>query len=941
MKSLFRITKLFSLFVLAGFLISCGAGSKDLGIPEVTITFYANNGTDDYETQKLESGISSKLRKNTFEYEGYNFIGWSLAADSAQVKYADETSVAIKENLSLYAVWQSEDETATITFWANRNEEDTESVIQYVEKNTPVNLRANSFTNAGYSFAGWISDIDHTSADYIDKASVSISNDINLYALWLDTSKTGTVILHSNTEDDETITLYFSYDDINIHMLDADIFVRDGYRIEGWSEEPDAKPGLLSDNYIQPGLTWITNKRTIHYYCIWQKEAAYTLTFKANYEGAEDEPVVKEFERTDFSSTYARFKIFEPYLFSREGYVLVGWSDTSNTSSIMASITYHGAQSSSFRHDTTLYAVWLEEGSEDLIYYTFYINDENAGTEAEEKIVVPYKKWGYDIGLAPEVFTRERMVFDGWKEVRDKSDSYKSTYPALYQTRTYSDSTDMSYYAIWHVKNPIITFKANFEGSEYDDIIITTNYKESEKFPVCEWQRDGYGFAGWAKDPDTTRTNDIHSAGSYFTPEDDTTYYAIWKKNPVITFHANYEGAEEEIKTQVVPYNTPTPIGAISFTRDGYFFMGFTNSPTSTYRPKKEGDEVTYTEDIDLYAVWAKKRTVIYHSNYKSGEQKTFEEFHPEGEEFYTLAECPFAVPEGYYFEGWADVTDADHNDLYSHRVYSYTFRESDPDPLNVYATWSPYQTVNLISNYSGTGSKDKVITYTIKIGEKIKFTQDIVDEFTAPEGKGFWCFGQNGVAKVSHTIASNVYYELDEEFSYNSTSGSGIFNLYAQWRAPVTITLVANYENASVAQIEKTVPFGTHPEKIDYPFEETKEGYYFLGWGNNENSTSILTGKVVKTMNDRNSLYAVWNPYLKITYHSNYGDTDETHVVLIKQREKYSLPENMFEVPDGKTFAGWGRTPDTTKPDKVGYTPNSYYNEKDVDWYAIWEDLN
>ena len=943
MKSLFRIINLFSLFVLAGFLISCGPEINDFENSEVTVVFYANNGTDDCETQKLEPGISAKLRKNSFVYEGYNFIGWSLSAGSSQVKYADETTVAIKENLSLYAVWQSEDNTATITFWANRNEDDTDSVIQCVEKDTSVNLRANSFTYEGYSFAGWISSVDHASADYVDKASISIGNDINLYALWIETSNTGTVILHSNTEDDETISLYFSYEDYGIHNLADDIFEREGYRIEGWSENPNAKPGLLSGNYIQPGLSWMFKKETLHYYCIWQKESAYTITFNPNYEGANDTPVEKEFERTNFNSSYASFKIFEPFLFTREGYELVGWSTRSNPSAVSSDVTYHGAESSSFSHDTTLYAVWLEKDSSNLIHYTYYKNDGNAGTESEERIVVPYKKSGYKIGLADAVFAWDGMAFDGWKKVRDKADNSKTTYCPLYQTKTYSDSSDESYYAIWHVEKPEITFKANFEGSEYQDIVVSVSYKENQLLPECQWTREGYGFVGWSKNPDSSTSNALNP-GSRYTPEENIVYYAIWQKNPVITFHANYEGAVEEDKTQVVPYNQQTDIADIQFSREGYFFMGYTTSPTSSYSPKKPGDKVTLTKDTDYYAVWAKTHTIIYNSNYKSGQQSQVSDSHPEGQKFYTRDECPFEAPEGYYFAGWSSVNDSTYNSLYLRKVTSYTFGSSADEDYNVYATWFRYQNVHLISNYDGTGSRDKVIDYKIKIGDKIAITQELVNQFTAPQGKSFWCFGQNGVKKVPATTASNVYFELGNEFSYDNDDFNGDFNLYAQWRGPLTLTLNANFEGSQPASKVITVPFGTHLTSIELPEEwnRSEQKYHFWGWAANANQSTNSPPSDSYVIFDNNStIYAIWQNPVKYTYHYNYGDSQEVYEDFAERGYDYFLIDNMFALPEGKKFKEWCTKPNTKSgvARSVGSSISAYYNKTDSDYYAIWID--
>lgn len=946
MKSIIKLSKVLLLLVLSGIILSCEHNTSEPEKKKCTITFYANDGSDAFETQEVEYGKSTALRKNTFENNGFVFAGWSLEDDLTQVRYADETTVAIKNDISLYAVWKEKKETVRITFWANTSSDDTKTVIQNVEKNTPVKLRANSFTKEGYTFIGWMLDRENTSEDYLDKAEVTINENLNLYALWLDTENTGTVILHSNTQDDETVSLYFPYNEIKVYTLPADIFVREGYRIEGWSSEPDAKAGLLSSNSIQPSLVWQFEKKTIHYYCIWQKEAAYTLTFYPNYEGAEAAPVQKEYERTDFTSNYARFKIFEPFLFTREGYELVGWATAPDSSYLNYTVTYHGAESDSFMHDTTLYAVWEEANSSNLIHYTYYKNDEKAETQDEEKIVVAYKKSGYKIGLAPVVFTWDGMVFEGWKTVRDRSDNNYSTNPPLYQTNTYSSSTDTSYYAMWHVEKPVITFKANVEGEGYEDYVVITNYKENQMLPECQWTREGYGFVGWSKNKDDNSSN-AYKPGRTYTPEENTIYYAIWQKNPVITFHANYDGAQEEDKTQTVPYNVSTPIADITFTRSGYFFMGYTASPTSSYSSYystiNPGDTVKLTNDADYYAVWAKKRTIIYNSNYSSGQQSLVSDIHPEGQEFYTREECPFEAPEGYYFAGWSSVNNSTYHDLYSRKVTRYTFSSSNENDYHVYATWLRYQNVHFISNYNGSGSRDKVLDYRIKIGEKIYITQELVDQFTAPQGKSFWCFGQHNVINVPSTISSNVYYELGGEFSYGNDDFSGDFNLYAQWKGPITVTLVANFEGATPASKTVTIPFGTHLTDIEFQeeWDRSESKYHFWGWSTNINqSTTYSPSDSYVVFDNSRPIYAIWLNPVKYTYHYNYGDSEEVYEDLAEQKYSYYLLDNMFTPPEGKKFKCWCYKPDensgTTR--NVGFEVTSYYNTKDTDFYAIWE---
>lgn len=697
---------------------------------------------------------------------------------------------------------------------------------------------------------------------------------------------------------------------------------------------------MLSGNYIQPGTSWILSKETLHYYCIWQKEAAYTLTFYPNYEGAEDEPVAIEFARSDFSSNYAYFYIFEPYLFSREGYELIGWGGSPTSTS---GIIYHGAKSDSFMHDSSLYAVWIEKDSPNLFYNTYYINDENAGTEEEDKIVVPYKKSGYKIGFPPAVFERDGMVLDYWKEVRDKKDNTKSNYTPLYQTQTYSNSTDKTYYAIWHVEHPVITFKANFEGSDYEDFVVNTDYKVEETLPECEFEREGYAFIGWSTNPDATSAS---PAGRTYSPEDNTVYYAIWIKNPVITFHANYEGSTEEDKTQVVPYNTNTELADIVFTRQGYFLMGYTTSPTSSYSPKNAGDIVRLQSDTDYYAVWAKARTIIYHSNYTSGEQSQVSEQHPEGKSFNTREDCPFEAPDDYYFAGWASVaTGVDYNNLYLKRVSSHTFYSSDEGDYDVYAVWFRYQHVNLISNYSGNGSEDKVLSYKIKIGEKLYITEEIVNEFTAPEGKNFWCFGANGRKNVTtETTSTNVKYEIGDYFDYGNTDYSAEFNLYAQWRAPITITIKANFEGALPESKDITIPYGTHLNAIPLPeeWDRSELKYHFWGWSTNINESTTYTPSNSRVIYDNSKpLLAIWLNPVKYTYHYNYEGSEEVYVDYAEQGYDYLVIENMFPIPEGKKFKEWRTKPESNSGTyyRVGEKISAYYNKTDSDFYAIWID--
>ena len=74
-----------------------------------TVTFNSNYGDNNTSTQKIEKEISTKLKKNNFTREGFNFIGWNTEPDGSGTPYEDEANVTLGNNLTLYAQWKEKD----------------------------------------------------------------------------------------------------------------------------------------------------------------------------------------------------------------------------------------------------------------------------------------------------------------------------------------------------------------------------------------------------------------------------------------------------------------------------------------------------------------------------------------------------------------------------------------------------------------------------------------------------------------------------------------------------------------------------------------------------------------------------------------------------------------------------------------------------------------
>ena len=73
----------------------------------LTVTFEPNGGVGATMTQAFISGQQATLRANTFTREGYTFNGWNTAANGSGTAYADNASVTLTADTTLYAQWRS------------------------------------------------------------------------------------------------------------------------------------------------------------------------------------------------------------------------------------------------------------------------------------------------------------------------------------------------------------------------------------------------------------------------------------------------------------------------------------------------------------------------------------------------------------------------------------------------------------------------------------------------------------------------------------------------------------------------------------------------------------------------------------------------------------------------------------------------------------------
>lgn len=131
----------------------------------------------------------------------------------------------------------------------------------------------------------------------------------------------------------------------------------------------------------------------------------------------------------------------------------------------------------------------------------------------------------------------------------------------------------------------------------------------------------GSTFLGWNK----------YASGTYAQYRDkdsisiyaDTTLYAVWKDDIVLTFNAN--GGVGSNFTKNAAYDTASSsykftVPESTFIKTGYVFIVWGTSASSTYVSYTAGESASASESKTLYAIWAKESVpVTFDPNTENG----------------------------------------------------------------------------------------------------------------------------------------------------------------------------------------------------------------------------------------------------------------------------------------------------------------------------------
>ena len=142
----------------------------------------------------------------------------------------------------------------------------------------------------------------------------------------------------------------------------------------------------------------------------------------------------------------------------------------------------------------------------------------------------------------------------------------------------------------------------DFDANGGEGTMTTWTGKPNTSFdlPKNTFTRENYTFTGWntGKNGDGTPYSDQDKASF----AENTTLYAQWTQNPVITFDAN--GGEGTMGAQTVKPKEETALTANIFTRADYDFTGWNTAKDGTGTAYADKANITTNENVTLYAQW-------------------------------------------------------------------------------------------------------------------------------------------------------------------------------------------------------------------------------------------------------------------------------------------------------------------------------------------------
>ncbi len=814
--------------------------------------------------------------------DGFTFLGWGTSETAASGITGGYTPTG---NVTLFAVWeQDEPDTYLVTYdaaggtGAPEPQIKTQGVDLILSKTKPTRKQeTNGYVTVTFNANGGSCEIASKTAKKLRDYSFMFWNTEADYS--------GTQYAPGATlSEDADVTLYAYWNAANsIEEISLPTASRDGYTFLGWAKSANATAGTTG-NYTPAG--------NVTLYAVWEQNppAVYTISFNAN--GGTESPAAQE-KTHDVPLSLTQDEPIradesaEPYsvIINTNGGKLTAIYDPWFT--VQRTISYQ-------------FAGWNTEADGSGTAYT-----PGSILTANEDITL-YAQWDSVITVQsielPEA-VREGYNFEGWSPNRYDTSGVKGTY---------TPECSISLYAVWSEAGYTISYDAK-EGTgapgpqtKMNGTPISLSTTVPTRAGVPSGSRTVYLNAqGGSVDPISlsselttvytfqnwnTRINGSgtsYSAGDIYSADANVTLYAQWKSTSV-----------------AAPVVLPTP------TREGYSFQGWGNSEIAT-----SGITGSYTpiSDVTLFATWKPNEyTVVYDANGGSGSPSSQTKIY--GTDLTLSSTVPTrsnTTSNGYTVTLNSNGGNVSPTSLTAPLTTEYTFKN-----WNTAADGSG-------TNYSA-GAKYAKNETAVLYAQWDSNTTTAAVTLPTPFRNGYTFLGWAADAGA------------DSGMTGSYTPDSNV-TLYAVWQAN-GYTVAYDARGGSGAPAEQTKTYGT-PLTLSSTTpvrSEISAGHYTVVLDANGGTVDPAALTAARTTS---YTFKSWNTEIDGTgasYNAGGKYNVNESVTLYAQWDSntttaaVTLPTPVWA---GHTFHGWGTTASESNGKTGSYTPIG-----DVILYAIWE---
>ena len=614
---------------------------------------------------------------------------------------------------------------------------------------------------------------------------------------------------------------------------------------------------------------------------------------------------------------------------SYAGYALSKSSDSVVTGSM---ISWNFPASNYVRHGTGSYTVYYEPAYTATVRFLY---GDSGRSAAGDKTATGKKGEQYYIS-SPRItgYTPNKYSVTGYFPSGDVSDTvyyYENTYAIAYNANGGSGA-------------PANQVKSHF-----------TPLKLSTQKP----RRTGYTFLGWSTS--STATAAMYSPGDTYTNNGRVTLYAVWaSKTYTISYDANGGGGApgSQRKTHDIKILIPT----VEPVRNGYTFLGWGVSKTSTSPTYQPGEWYYSNISRTLYAVWQKNAPTSYTVSYDANGGSGAPSSQTKTKDVTLTLSSTKPTRSGYAFLGWA--TSASATSASYQPGGSYNANAS----VTLYAVWSCNHTStktvwdtgckwrSVCNNCGATlssgtthgpfsyGAWEYYSTGQHKRVKECNYGDYSTTEYASHKATTrYEQYSASQHKKYSHctdcdTTIGSVSYE-NHSFTSTTSNGQVVSTCslcgYTKTTAQ-TYTVSYNANGGSNAPASQTKVHGvtlTLSSTIPYRFN-----YEFLGWSASSSATTATyTAGGSYTGNASVTLYAVWR-YKPATYTVTFDANGGTNAPS-SQTKTYGVALTLTTAIPTRAnycFIGWSKNRNATS---ASYSAGgSYTDNADVTLYAVWQ---